>query len=140
MEPENKPDCIFCKIARKEIASNTVLENDRVLAFLDIHPVNPGHTLVIAKTHSEDFTTMGPVDAQAVIDASQHITRALFTLGYDGVNVHINVKPAAGQVIEHTHFHIVPRQSDDGLKHWPGKAYAAGDDKVWLEKLRSSLR
>ena len=83
---------------------------------------------------------MDPVDAQAVIDLCQRLTRALLALGYDGVNVINNVKPVSGQVILHTHFHVIPRSLGDGLKTWPQEPYASGQEKIWFEKVRSALR
>ncbi len=133
-------DCLFCKIARKEIPANIVYEDESVLAFLDLKPVHPGHTLVIAKEHSDDFSTMDPVDAQAALDLCQRLVRAHLALGYDGANVITNVKPAGHQVIFHTHFHVIPRTEGDGLKTWPQAPYADGEDKAWLSKVKEALR
>jgi histidine triad (HIT) family protein len=133
-------DCLFCKIASKEIPANIIYEDESVMAFLDLKPVHPGHTLVIAKAHSDDFTTMDPVDVQAVMDVAQRVTRAVLAAGYDGVNVTTNVKPASGQVIFHTHVHVVPRKDGDGLKLFPQAAYKDGEDKEWLAKLRTVLQ
>ncbi len=130
-------DCLFCKIARKEIPAAVVYEDESVLAFLDRSPVHPGHVLVIAKAHSDDFASMDPVDAQAVIDTCQRLVRALLELGYDGANVITNIKPAGHQVIFHTHFHVIPRKTGDGLKTWPQQPYADGDMDDWRKKLVS---
>jgi histidine triad (HIT) family protein len=132
-------DCLFCKIVRKEIPSNIVYETEDVLAFLDIKPVHPGHTLVVPKIHSHDFSEIDPVDREAVISACHKVANALIQVGADGVNVTTNVKPAAGQVIFHTHFHIIPRYENDGLKTWPHGTYS-GDEKEWQEKLATLLR
>ena len=133
-------NCLFCKIARKEIPSSIVYEDDDVLAFLDIKPVHPGHTLVIPKIHSHDFSEMDPVDAQAVYSIAQKVTNALLHLGAEGANVTTNIKPAGGQVIFHTHVHVIPRYKDDGLHLWPQHAYVEGEDKVWKEKLSHVLK
>lgn len=133
-------DCLFCKIAKKEIPSNTIYEDEHVLAFLDIKPVHPGHTLIIPKYHSDDVSLLRKEDAGPLLQASQRISAALLLLGADGVTVTSNVKPAAGQVIFHTHIHIIPRYKDDGLRLWPQRPYAVGADKEWQEKLQQALR
>lgn len=132
--------CLFCKIANKEISAKIVFETADVLAFLDIKPVHPGHVVVIAKAHSDDFAAMDPVDAQAVIDACQRITRVLIAEGYDGANVLTNVRPAGHQVIFHTHFHVIPRKEGDGLKTWPQHDYQSGIADEWHTKLKTALQ
>lgn len=133
-------DCLFCKIAKKEIPANVVYEDPDVVAFLDIKPVHPGHTLVIAKAHSTDLTDMDPVDLQAVMSVAQRVTQALLENGYDGANVSTNVKPAAGQVIFHTHVHVVPRKEGDGLKLFPQQDYQGDEAARWHKTLKAALR
>lgn len=132
--------CLFCKIAKKEIPAEIVYEDADTLAFLDIKPVHPGHVLIIAKTHSDDLTDMDPVDLQAVMGVAQRVARALLALGYDGTNVSTNAKPASGQTVFHTHFHVVPRPLGDGLQLWPQKEYPPGKSAEWHEKLSTALR
>jgi histidine triad (HIT) family protein len=133
-------NCLFCKIVRKEIPAHIIYEDADVVAFLDIKPVHPGHTLVVPKIHSSDLNEMDPVDTQAVFSTAQRITHALLRLGAEGANVTTNVKQAGGQVIFHTHVHVIPRYSGDGLHHWPQQAYKEGEDRAWQEKLRSALK
>jgi histidine triad (HIT) family protein len=133
-------ECLFCKIAAKEIPAHVVYEDDAIVAFLDIKPVHPGHTLVIAKHHSPDVSAMDPVDLQAAGDVCQRIVRALLTLGADGANIITNVKPAGHQVIFHTHFHVIPRHEGDGLKMWPQAPYPEGEAQRWLDRVRGALR
>jgi len=133
-------DCLFCKIAKKEIPSSVVYEDEHVLAFLDIKPVHPGHTLVVPKQHSDDVSLLAKTEAEPLMQACQRISAALLSLGADGVTVTSNVKPAAGQVIIHTHFHVIPRYKQDGLRLWPQHPYAEGHDKEWQEKLQQALR
>ncbi|MDZ4221510.1 MAG: HIT domain-containing protein, partial [Patescibacteria group bacterium] len=70
-------DCIFCKIVAGEIPSHRVYEDDAVLAFLDINPVNPGHTLVIPKEHYKDLLDTPPELASKLIQAVHNITPAI---------------------------------------------------------------
>jgi histidine triad (HIT) family protein len=111
-------DCIFCKIVAGEIPALRVYENEHVLAFMDIGPVVKGHTLVIPKAHCNPLADT-PDDVLAhVIAAVRLIARAQQDgLGADGVNLHQANGTAAGQVVPHLHFHVVPRFKHDG-HHW----------------------
>ena len=112
-------DCIFCKIVAKEIPANVVYETPDVLAFLDLKPINPGHTLVVPKAHSEGIADISEKDLHAVISTVQKISQALkSTIRPDGINIGQNNGKSAGQIIFHTHFHVIPRFDTDGLKAW----------------------
>lgn len=133
-------DCLFCKIIAGTIPSIKVYEDNHVYCFLDIHPTNEGHCLVVPKHHYQDmFDT--PVDVLAHIMAAvkkiaptiQHAVRA------DGVNVIMNNRKAAGQVIFHAHIHLVPRFLHDGLKHWPAKEMSSEQLKETANKIASEL-
>ncbi|RME53448.1 HIT family protein, partial [Candidatus Woesearchaeota archaeon] len=115
-------DCIFCKIIAGEIPSQMVYENDKVFAFLDINPINKGHTLIVPREHHEDFLDTPDDVLQDMIVRVKKIARAIMTaVNADGFNLGVNTKPAAGQIVFHTHMHIIPRFEGDGLRHWPGK-------------------
>ncbi|MBI4599180.1 HIT family protein [Candidatus Uhrbacteria bacterium] len=132
------PDCLFCNIVRGEIPCHKVYEDERVLAFLDIQPVNPGHVLVIPKTHSANMVHMAPEDLHAVMDAVQKIAPALLrAVGFEGFNLGVNTGAAAGQVVFHTHFHVMPRRPGDGYELWHGTE--AGDLAAMAEKVRGAL-
>ena len=107
-------DCIFCKIVRGEIPSKKVYEDKDTLAFLDINPANPGHTLVVPKKHSEDLTKSDEEDISKCMAVVKKITSGLKEkMNAIGVNVmQSNGKPA-GQIIAHTHFHVIPRYPND---------------------------
>jgi histidine triad (HIT) family protein len=121
-------DCIFCKIAKKQIPSETIIyENDKVMAFLDIAPANPGHTLVIPKGHYPNLLETPDDVLKEIIVAVRKVAKAVKAgVDADGVTVTINTDKAAGQVIFHTHIHIIPRFDNDGLKLWPQKQYQPG--------------
>jgi histidine triad (HIT) family protein len=130
-------DCIFCQIIRGEMPSSKVFESEKVLAFLDINPVSKGHTLVIPKTHNVGFSEIPADLLTEMATVLQKIGQAAKThLGSDGFNVLLNNGRAAGQLIDHVHFHLVPRSTGDGVMGWPKvRPYAAGE----IEKLRSRL-
>jgi len=107
-------DCIFCKIVKGEIPSFKVFEDDRVLAFMDINPINNGHTLIIPKTHAENIWEMDGADLSAVISAAKKIGDAIKdTLSPEGMAcIQLNGR-AANQVVMHYHFHMIPKCEGD---------------------------
>jgi histidine triad (HIT) family protein len=109
-------DCIFCKIVDGEIPCTKVFEDDRVLAFMDINPLNEGHLLVIPKSHAATIFEIHEKDFAAVTAVTHKIAGAVQkALNPEGINVlQLNGK-AANQVVPHLHVHIVPRWSGDGL-------------------------
>lgn len=115
-------DCIFCKIIAGELPSHKVYEDNDVLAFLDIHPTNPGHTLVIPKVHHKDFLDT-PADLQSkLIQVIGKLAPIIMkAVGAEAFNLGVNNGAVAGQIIFHTHFHIMPRFTSDGYKLWHGK-------------------
>jgi len=113
-------NCIFCKIIAGEIPSRKIFENDSVFAILDINPVSRGHLLVIAKKHTETLSEMEEEGIAPLFSAVRRLGRAVQKVtGADGFNVIVNNGPAAGQVIPHTHVHVIPRFVGDGLQEWP---------------------
>lgn len=115
-------DCLFCKIIAKEIPVVCVYEDDEIFSFLDNHPVNPGHTLVLPKKHSEGFHDADRQTLQSLILATQKIaTAVLAAVPCVAFTLQQNNGSFAGQSIHHLHFHIIPRLADDGLQHWPGQ-------------------
>ena len=110
-------DCIFCKIVKGEIPAVKVYEDERVLAFMDINPLNEGHTLVIPKRHAETIFEIDPDDLAAVIKVAQKVANAIQkALNPDGLTIIQLNKKAAGQVVPHLHIHLVPRWENDELK------------------------
>ncbi|MFH1173072.1 MAG: HIT family protein [bacterium] len=132
-------DCIFCKIIKGEIPSHKVYEDDQVLAFLDISPVNQGHTLVIPKEHTENLLTLSEEQIKAIFTVAQKVAKKIETvLKPDGINLGMNNKPGAGQIIFHAHVHIMPRYTNDGLKLWgQNYTYKAGEAAELVERLKN---
>jgi len=129
-------DCIFCKIVKGEIPCSKIYENDKVLAFLDIAPITKGHTLVIPKEHHKNLLELPNELLREVISAAKRVALAVRkAMKADGFNLNQSNFPAAGQVVMHAHFHIIPRYKDDGLKHWPGGKYKEGE----AEKIREEI-
>ncbi len=107
-------DCLFCAIAAGEIPSARIHEDERTFAFLDIHPLQRGHALVIPKAHAAKLEDAEPADAQAVMATAQRLTPILCdAVGRSDATIAINNGPEAGQEVAHLHLHIVPRQAGD---------------------------
>lgn len=130
-------NCIFCKIVRGEIPSARVLETKAVLAFMDINPVSKGHTLVIPKDHHATFSELSADLLAQLGEALQKVGTAVKSqLQSDGFNVLLNNGRAAGQLIDHAHFHLIPRNLGDGVMDWPEvHPYAEGE----IEEIRAKL-
>ena len=133
-------DCIFCKIVAGEIPSHKVYEDDHVFAFLDIKPLNPGHTLVVPKHHMENLLETSLEEARVLMDALKAIAPAVLrAVGASACNISTNNGRAAGQVVFHTHFHIIPRHEDDGYAPWHRNAEEASDPAQVAEKIRHEI-
>ena len=105
-----KEDCIFCKIALNQLDASMVYEDANTVAFLDINPRNPGHTLVIPKKHYE---TIFDLSDKVVTDIFKTVKKVSVGIKKgikpDGVTIAQSNESAAGQVINHIHVHIIPR-------------------------------
>ncbi len=132
--------CIFCKIVKGKIPADKVYEDENFLGFLDITPINPGHTLLIPKEHYENLydlpdnllAKMAPIIKKIALALKQS-ARA------EGINIGMNNEAPAGQLVPHAHFHIMPRFSDDGHHHWRGSPYKNGEAGKIAEKIKLSL-
>ncbi len=109
-------NCIFCKIVDGIIPCFKVYEDDRILAFMDINPLNPGHALVIPKEHSATIFDISPEDYGRISIVAARIAVAVKNvMRPDGINImQLNGK-AANQVVPHVHMHVTPRWFGDGL-------------------------
>jgi len=120
------PECVFCKIVRGEIPAQVVYRDENFIAFLDINPISPGHTLVVPTAHVETLAASPQEWLAGLSGILPTLSRAVMTAaGADGMNLLNNIGRSAGQVVEHVHFHLIPRRSGDGvgLVNWrPGEA------------------
>jgi histidine triad (HIT) family protein len=124
------PDCIFCKIVAGEIPSHKIDEDDKTLAFMDINPWTRGHALVVPKEHSRNIYDAEPDDLAAVHLAAQQVAQRMRErLNCDGINVLQSSERVAMQTVFHTHVHVIPRYSDDGLR-LPAHPQAADHDEL----------
>jgi histidine triad (HIT) family protein len=115
--PGYDPQNIFAKILRGELPCHKVYENDKVLAFLDIMPRAPGHTLVLPKAPARNLLDIAPDDLAAVMHASQTIAKAAMSVFHaDGITIQQFNEGAGGQVVFHLHVHVIPRKAGVAMK------------------------
>ncbi len=111
----NEENCLFCKIIKKEIPAEIVYEDSATLAFLDINPRNPGHLLIIPKSHYGDIFGMPDSELSSLICTVKRMAIAAKEgMKADGVSISQSNGAAAGQVITHMHFHVIPRFETEG--------------------------
>lgn len=107
-------NCIFCKIAEKEIPGKIVYEDDICLAFLDLSQTTDGHTLVIPKKHYQNVLEVDDDDLAHIILVTKKIANKIMDkLNAKGVNILTNANEIAGQTVMHFHLHIIPRYDDN---------------------------
>ena len=134
-------DCIFCKIVAGQIPATKIYEDKVVIAFLDIGPVSDGHTLVVPRQH---FQRLHDCPAQLlgqITSTLGKIANAVASaMDSDGYNVLCNNGKAAGQLVDHLHFHIIPRKTGDGVfNRWPAYKYDQGKIDQIAAKIRQNL-
>lgn len=131
-------DCLFCKMAVGQIPVAKIYEDDVVLSFLDIGPISDGHTLVIPKQHFEKLHDCPAELLGQVCSRLGKIAAAVAaSMNSDGYNILCNNGRAAGQLVEHLHFHIIPRNIGDGVfNRWPAYKYEKGK----IEQIAAGIR
>ena len=131
---------VFAKILRGELPAHTVHEDDRTLAIMDIMPRADGHVLVIPKAASRNIRDIAPNDLAAVMATVQTLSRALMTaFAADGVTVQHFCEPAGGQVVFHTHVHVLPRHDGVSLRPHTGEMADSDVLAAHAEKIRAAL-
>ncbi len=140
-------NCIFCAIAAKRAPASIVYENQKAIAFLDIHPVVEGHTLVIPKNHCRNVFDIDDESGKAVMHASRVVARALrAAFNADGLTILQSNERAGGQAVFHYHAHLAPRFFNDGLMsrtdterrmQWRARGTPSRQD---LDKLAEKIR
>jgi len=132
-------NCIFCEIAAGKAPVEIIYEDENVLSFLDIKPLNIGHTLVIPKRHYENYLDLPADELRNITLISQKIAAKIVkAFEPDGFNIIVNSGKAAGQSIFHFHYHIIPRYSDDKVKfNIVFKSYGDGEMKQIAEKIKN---
>ena len=133
-------DCIFCQIVEGDIPSHKVYEDEETLAFLDTHPVNPGHTLVVPKKHHRNILDMPEDVMMPLMETLKKVAHAIkASTEAGGISLRMNNEPAGGQDVFHAHFHVIPRHEEDGLENWPQDEYGEGEAEEIAREIRKKL-
>lgn len=133
-------DCVFCKVIAGDLPSHKVYEDDTLVAILDISPINPGHTLFIPKVHSTNIAEMSPEDVASLYAAARRVAPAILKAAEaESFNLSTNVGRAAGQVVFHTHVHLIPRHPADGYEPWTRNDKYHQDLASVAERIRANL-
>ena len=134
-------DCVFCKMVGGEIACAKIFEDEVVLAFLDIGPISDGHTLVIPKQHFEKLHDCPTELLGRICSPLGRIAGAVAkAMNSEGYNLLCNNGRAAGQIVKHVHFHIIPRNTNDGVfNRWPSYKYEDSRIDAIADKIRRNL-
>jgi len=114
---DRKEGCKFCKLINRELPINVIYEDEKVISFMDIQPINPGHLLIIPKAHATYLKELEPATGGHMFTTAMKLSRALRVSGIkcDGVNLFLADGEAAGQDVFHVHLHVIPRFVDDGF-------------------------
>ncbi|MEE9474554.1 MAG: HIT family protein [Candidatus Hydrothermarchaeaceae archaeon] len=134
-------ECIFCKIIKGEIPGHKVYEDEKTFAFLDINPMNIGHTLVVPKNHISKITLTEEEDLLALAKTLKKVIKGVEeSLGVDNLNVFVNQGRDAGQLVPHLHYHVVPRHRGDGVEFdVPQRKLSEEEFKDLAEKIRNAI-
>jgi histidine triad (HIT) family protein len=110
--------CTFCNIAQKEAPANIVYEDEKVIAFMSIRPINIGHTLVVPKKHYENIYEIPEDEVAHLYTVVKKIAHAVQkAVSAEGIRIVQNNGEAAGQVVFHMHVHIIPMNKDHSWMH-----------------------
>jgi histidine triad (HIT) family protein len=134
----SKGHCLFCEIVAGERPAHVVLDDDVAVAFLDIRPLFPGHTLLVPRAHHETLTDLPTGLLEPLFERAQRLAGAMETaLGAAGSFVAMNNR--VSQSVPHLHVHVVPRNRKDGLRgfFWPRTKYAS---EAQAEEVAAELR
>lgn len=108
---DKDPKCIFCNIKKRD---KIICESEHVIAFLDLYPVTPGHTLIIPKEHVINYFDISPAIQNEIWNLVNRCKEILDnTYHPNGYNIGININKSVGQTIFHTHIHLIPRYTGD---------------------------
>jgi len=114
-ETMTNESCLFCKIAGRQISAQIVYEDDHAVAFLDVAPRAPGHTMVIPKYHAPNLVELPDAEVAPLFGTVKKVAARLSEkLACDGITIGINQGRVSGQEVDHIHVHLMPRWKGDG--------------------------
>ena len=140
-QPADPAGCTFCRVRDGGLPAAFVLDEDGVVAFLDVRPLFPGHVLVMPRHHYETLLDLPPLSAGPLFTAVQRVAAAV-TTAMDAQGTFVAVNNVVSQSVPHLHVHVVPRTKGDGLRgfFWPRTRYAGDEEMAAVAaRIRSCL-
>ncbi|KAK0517226.1 hypothetical protein JMJ35_000381 [Cladonia borealis] len=130
--------CIFCKIIKGEIPSFKLFESEKVFAFLDIQPLSQGHALVIPKFHGEKLVDIPDEQLAECLPVAKKIAKAT---GAENYNILQNNGRLAHQLVDHVHFHVIPKPNQqEGLGiTWPAEETNMDKLKEYFNQVKAKM-
>ncbi len=133
-------DTVFAKIIRRELPADIVYEDNDTIAFLNIAPNTPGHTLVVPKNFCRNLLDMDDATAEALIRSVKNVAQAIKkALSADGITIKMNNEAAGGQLVFHAHMHVIPRHEGDNYASGPKEPYPPGEAAALAERIRAAF-
>ena len=134
--------CIFCEIVSGKAKASIVYCDKTVTAFMDLHPVNPGHVLLVPNQHVQYISELEPETGGQMFKVAMRIAKAVRIAGVkcEGVNLHLADGEAAGQEVFHSHLHIIPRYAGDGFGLRFGFNYPTNPSRDNLDTIASMIK
>ena len=134
--------CVFCRIVEGKEQASFVAQGADVLAFLDLHPITEGHTLIVPRKHAPSIGDVDEVSAVAMWSLARRVAAALRSSGLrcEAVNFFLADGAAAGQEVFHAHLHVIPRWQGDGFRIEFPPHYGAASPRKELDEIAARLR
>ena len=135
-------DCVFCKILSGELEVSMVYQDDRCSAFMDIHPINPGHLLIVPNRHASNLAELDETEGALMFRVAKRLAATLRKSGVkcEGVNISLADGEAAGQEVFHVHLHVFPRYVGDGFSVRFGPHYKNKTERQDLNDIADRIR
>jgi histidine triad (HIT) family protein len=134
--------CIFCRIIEGKEKASFVAQGSDAVAFLDVHPINEGHTLVVPRKHAASIGDVDEVSAVGMWSLGRRVAAGLRTSGLrcEAVNLYLADGAVAGQEVFHSHLHVIPRWQGDGFGIKFPPHYGAAAERKTLDDIAGRLR
>jgi histidine triad (HIT) family protein len=134
--------CVFCNIVKRTVPESMVYSDEKVLAFMDIQPVNPGHVLVIPRVHASGLSDLDEEIGAHMFKVGIRVAAAVKRSGVkcEGINLWLSDGRAAFQEIFHVHLHVIPRFEGDNLRISFGRRYSIKPARDELDAIAAGSR
>jgi histidine triad (HIT) family protein len=135
-------DCVFCNIIKGSAPASIAYSDERVMAIMDVQPVNLGHVLIIPKIHAAQLSELSEETGAHMFKIATRIAEALrrSDIKCEGINLFLADGQTAGQEVFHVHLHVIPRFRGDGFKIRFGPSYSSRPEREELDRVGEKIR